>query len=405
VSEPAGPPHPGTTETVGLGLLADWPSDVARAAADGRVVIIEHDGEPVVLANRCPHRDLPLEGGWVTNGMLTCPAHFWRFSLANGDLAGGAGATGPQTPSIGVPRYPAQVVDGRVVAQIPVATAPEPPSVILRRNARSGAARPRPRPQPGSDPMDQTDNARPGEPSGRSRPYDLLLLDFGGVCLLNPVELHHVAERRLGLPPGTFDWRGPIDPSTDPLWEQMVAGDGLTERDYWAQRAAEVGRAAGQDLDTRQYMELVYVPPQPSLIRPGCTATVAAAREAGMLIGILTNDLEAFHGPEWGRAFPVITEADFVADCSTTGILKPDPRSYQRALDMAGVPAERTLFVDDQPRNVTGAEAVGIAAHWFDIARAEASWADVAERAGLAELPARADAADPEAAPETGTRR
>ena len=75
--------------------------------------------------------------------------------------------------------------------------------------------------------------------------FDVLLLDFGGVCLLHPVELHSRAESVLGLPTGTLRWMGPIDPKTDLLWQQMVAGEGLSERDYWAQRAVDVGRAAG----------------------------------------------------------------------------------------------------------------------------------------------------------------
>ena len=45
--------------------------------------------------------------------------------------------------------------------------------------------------------------------------YDVLLLDFGGVCLLNPVEMHARTEAVLGLPAGTFEWMGPVDPDTD----------------------------------------------------------------------------------------------------------------------------------------------------------------------------------------------
>ena len=107
--------------------------------------------------------------------------------------------------------------------------------------------------------------------------YDVLLLDFGGVCLLNPVELHDTATTRLGLPQGSFSWLGPIDPSTDELWQHMVAGEGLTERDYWAMRAREVGEAAGRDLDTRAYMTLLYEPPAPELVRPEAISTVEAA--------------------------------------------------------------------------------------------------------------------------------
>lgn len=53
-------------------------------------------------------------------------------------------------------------------------------------------------------------------------------------------------------------------------------------------------------------------------------------------------------------------------DCATysceLGVLKPDPRMYQTALDKLGVPAEEVLFVDDLAKNLRGAEAVGMQA-------------------------------------------
>ena len=210
--------------------------------------------------------------------------------------------------------------------------------------------------------------------------FDVLLLDFGGVCLLNPVELHARAERLLDLAPGTFGWMGPIDPSTDELWCQMIAGDGLTEREYWAIRAQEVGATAGKDWDVTAYMTILYDPPTAELIRPGATSTVTAALAAGYGVSILTNDMRAFHGRQWEKGVEFLSLVDHIIDCSDTNILKPDPRAFARAQEIVGVPADRMLFVDDQPRSVTGAEAAGLNAMWFDIANAEASWKDVAAR-------------------------
>ena len=42
------------------------------------------------------------------------------------------------------------------------------------------------------------------------------------------------------------------------------------------------------------------------------------------------------------------------------GVFKPDPRMYLDALKQAGVPAEETVFIDDGPRNLEGAAALGI---------------------------------------------
>lgn len=217
----------------------------------------------------------------------------------------------------------------------------------------------------------------------RSDGYDVLLLDFGGVCLLNPVELHDKATSRLGLARGAFSWLGPIDPSTDALWQQMTAGDGVTERDYWAIRAAEVGATANVEMDTRAYMTMLYEPATSELIRPQATEVVQRALSAGFGVSVLTNDMRAFHGREWEFGIDFLRLVDHIVDCSDTNILKPDPRAFARAEEMIGVPLQRMLFIDDQPTNVQGAIDAGLDAMWFDIANAAASWDEVAVRLGV----------------------
>ncbi len=211
----------------------------------------------------------------------------------------------------------------------------------------------------------------------------VLLLDFGGVCLLNPVEMHDRLEARLGLPSGTFTWLGPVDPATDELWRRMIAGDGITERDYWATRAAEVGETVGERFETRDLMQLLYEPPTDDMIRPGCTRVVEAALAAGWGVSVFSNDLGAFHGPEWAAAIPLLQQVDQVIDCSHGPALKPERVAYEWALELLDEPAEAVVFVDDQPRNVEGAEACGIESIWFDVADAEACWDRIGHRVGV----------------------
>ncbi len=213
--------------------------------------------------------------------------------------------------------------------------------------------------------------------------YEILLLDFGGVCLLNPVELHSKAERVFGLPEGSLTWLGPLDPSTDQLWCQMIAGDGLTERQYWTARAEEVGRAAGIDLSRADYMRGLYDPPTRELIRPGADRVSKAALEAGFGVSVLTNDMRDFHGREWEVGVPFLQMIDHIVDCSDTKILKPDPRAFALAVETVKARPQQILFVDDQPLNVDGAIEAGLDAMWFDIANAAQSWSDVARRLGL----------------------
>ncbi len=46
-------------------------------------------------------------------------------------------------------------------------------------------------------------------------------------------------------------------------------------------------------------------------------------------------------------------------------LVKPDPAIYRHALDAIRAPASDCLFVDDAPRNVAAAAALGIRAHLF----------------------------------------
>lgn len=46
-------------------------------------------------------------------------------------------------------------------------------------------------------------------------------------------------------------------------------------------------------------------------------------------------------------------------------LVKPDPAIYQLLLERNGLEAAECLFIDDSPRNVAGAEAVGMKAHHF----------------------------------------
>jgi putative hydrolase of the HAD superfamily len=45
---------------------------------------------------------------------------------------------------------------------------------------------------------------------------------------------------------------------------------------------------------------------------------------------------------------------------------KPDRAMFVRASEVAGVPLEQCLFVDDLARNVSAASEAGMRAHWFD---------------------------------------
>lgn len=212
--------------------------------------------------------------------------------------------------------------------------------------------------------------------------FDGLLLDVGAVIVRTPFELHRVAEARYGLPSGSLGWMGPHDPASDPLWRSMQAGQ-LSELDYWHRRAEETERLAGRRGGLQEYMATCFGGPQSEFVRPEAEALVADARAAGLRIGVLTNETELLQGRDWIERVDVLRSVDALVDASVTGIMKPDPAAYALALEALGLPAGRVLFVDDQPRNVAGAEAVGLAAVRFDPTDVAGSFTAVRRLLGL----------------------
>jgi putative hydrolase of the HAD superfamily len=183
-----------------------------------------------------------------------------------------------------------------------------------------------------------------------------LLLDFGGPVLLTPFELIGKAEETLG----PISWRGPFDTATDPHYVRWQAGE-LTEREYWVLQAEPFG------LDIHGLMRHFFEPAGDDLIRPEMEALVRRHRADGRIVGVLTNDMDAFHGPEWKHGISVISQFDFIVDGSITGYLKPHPQAFRLALKALGNPDPAdVVFVDDQQGNLRGAEALGIETVYFD---------------------------------------
>lgn len=209
-----------------------------------------------------------------------------------------------------------------------------------------------------------------------------LVLDFGGPVLLTPFEL--VVDEP-GTPAyGLLNERGPLATAEhpDPMWQELQAGR-ITEREYWAQRAVEWDALGGHGADIRAMIAYLYEPPRPALVRELARRLVADARAAGIPIGILTNDLRAFHSEEWIENIEIVGEVDVVVDGSIEGHLKPAPRLYELLSERLGVTFEDMVFLDDQSSNIRGAEALGIVSVWFDVADPHSSYAEVRKLLGL----------------------
>lgn len=202
-----------------------------------------------------------------------------------------------------------------------------------------------------------------------------LVLDFGGVISKTLFETHDLSETALGLPPGTLTWKGPFDPDSDELWQRMQAGE-ISERDYWFQRAKEVGELVGKDWDSLPpFLNAVRGNDPTAVIRPEALAAIKAAKEAGCGLAILSNELDLFYGKDFRTKLPFLADFDLIVDATYTGILKPDPRAFDFILDGLSVEAADCVFVDDQMKNIRGAEACEMTTVPFDVTRPDASFA------------------------------
>jgi putative hydrolase of the HAD superfamily len=158
-----------------------------------------------------------------------------------------------------------------------------------------------------------------------------------------------------------LDRIGGITSERDELWQRMLRRE-VTERDYWAQRATELGAALGERWDTRVMIDRLYQLPRAEWLRADMIALMTDTRKAGLPLGALTNDMAAFHGQDWVDRQDYLELFDVFIDASVTGVLKPDPRAFRSAAEALGLPPDQVVFLDDMPGNVEGARAVGMTA-------------------------------------------
>ncbi|MCW1954783.1 MAG: HAD-IA family hydrolase [Roseobacter sp.] len=200
-----------------------------------------------------------------------------------------------------------------------------------------------------------------------ARPPKALILDFGGVISRTLFETHDLSEKALGLPAGSLTWQGPFAPESDPLWQAMQA-DEITERAYWKARTKEVGQLLGADWsEMSDFVRAARGADPDAVIRPEFRAAIAACKAAGIRLAVLSNELDLFYGADFREKLPFLADFEVIIDATYTGILKPDPRAYEAVLDALALPASACVFVDDQMRNIKGAEALGLPAVHFDV--------------------------------------
>ena len=74
------------------------------------IAVFHVDGQFYAIDDTCPHMGASLSGGYVENGVVTCPWHAWRFRLADGAWA--------DNPRLTIGCYPVRVQGDAVQVQV-----------------------------------------------------------------------------------------------------------------------------------------------------------------------------------------------------------------------------------------------------------------------------------------------
>lgn len=211
----------------------------------------------------------------------------------------------------------------------------------------------------------------------------VLVLDFGGVISRTLFETHKLSEQALGIPTNTLTWKGPFDPESDPVWQAMQR-DEITERDYWLTRTREVGAMLGKDwTEMQQLVQATRGNDVMAVIRPEFLQTIKVAMSGGARLAILSNELDLFYGQNFRSQLPFLEKFELIIDATYTEILKPDPRAYALITEGLNVSAKDCVFVDDQIRNIQGAQDIGMLTVHFNVMQPAESYAKALKLLGL----------------------
>jgi epoxide hydrolase-like predicted phosphatase len=175
-----------------------------------------------------------------------------------------------------------------------------------------------------------------------------VIFDFGGV-LMKTIDHspRHRWDERLGLTQGSVE--RVVHGSAS--WRQAQTG-ALSVAAYWADVARQLGISAA---DTAQLAEDFY---SGDHLDAEMLALVERLCADGHPVALLSNDSPALRSKL--ATLGIAALFDPLVISGEIGVMKPDARSYQAALDGLRLPAFQTVFVDDMPANIAGAQALGI---------------------------------------------
>jgi toluene monooxygenase system ferredoxin subunit len=77
-----------------------------------RVLLLDVDGTVHAFEDRCAHMKMPLSGGTLAGGVLTCATHGWQYDAASG--------RGINPRSACLRRFDVTTKDGEIWVEVPI---------------------------------------------------------------------------------------------------------------------------------------------------------------------------------------------------------------------------------------------------------------------------------------------
>lgn len=93
-----------------VGDIADGGSAVVRVGRKD-IAVFRAGGSYYAIDDCCPHAGASLAGGYVEDGIVTCPWHAWRFRLCDGAWA--------DNPRVKTGCYPVKLDGDSVLVEVP----------------------------------------------------------------------------------------------------------------------------------------------------------------------------------------------------------------------------------------------------------------------------------------------
>jgi putative hydrolase of the HAD superfamily len=184
-----------------------------------------------------------------------------------------------------------------------------------------------------------------------------VVFDLGGVLTESPMTAFAAYEAEAGLPSGLIRQLNSTDPDTN-AWARFERNE-LDAAGFSAAFEAEA-LAAGHRVEAARVLEGLR-----GELRPAMVAAVRRLRDAGLPLGLLSNNVAPMERS--GRLGELLGLFDAVVESSTEGVRKPEPEIYRRALtrlsDAVGRPLQASdcAYLDDLGINLKPARALGFA--------------------------------------------